>query len=88
MARTWFAFGLPSKTGCDNKAHNALLSCLSLSKFGRVIHLGTAHEIWSTMEKFHEGNDHMKTRLFETYREYENFVHFTGETIDTMFFRF
>jgi hypothetical protein len=40
------------------------------------------------MEKFHEGNDHMKTRLFETYREYENFVHFTGETIDTMFFRF
>jgi hypothetical protein len=20
LARTWFAFGLPSKTGCDNKA--------------------------------------------------------------------
>jgi hypothetical protein len=21
LARTWFAFGLPSKTGCDNHAH-------------------------------------------------------------------
>jgi hypothetical protein len=22
LARTWFAFGLPSKTGCDNEAEN------------------------------------------------------------------
>jgi hypothetical protein len=39
-------------------------------------------------QKFHEGNDNVKTRLFETYRgEYENFVQFTRETIDTMFTR-
>jgi hypothetical protein len=45
-----------------------------------------AHEIRSTLEKFHEGNDHVKTRLFETYQqEYENFVQLVGETIDTMF---
>jgi hypothetical protein len=25
------------------------------------------HEIWSTLERFHEGNDHVKTRLFEKY---------------------
>jgi hypothetical protein len=49
------------------------------------------HQIWSTLEIFHEGNDHVKTRLFETYqREYENFVQLAGETIDTntMFSRF
>jgi hypothetical protein len=48
--------------------------------------LATAHEIWSTLEKFHEGNGLVKTRLFEVYwREYENFVQLAGETIDTMF---
>jgi hypothetical protein len=59
----------------NNKAQNALFSCLSLAEFERVGHLPTAHEIWSTLERFHEGNDHVKTRLFETYQqEYENFV--------------
>ena len=59
----------------NNKARNALFSCLSLSEFERVGHLDTAHEIWSTLEKFHEGSAHVKTRLFQTYRrEYENFV--------------
>jgi hypothetical protein len=59
----------------NNKARNSLFSCLLLGEFERVGHLATAHEIWSTLEEFHEGNDHVKTRLFETYRrEYENFV--------------
>jgi hypothetical protein len=59
----------------NNKAHNSLFSCLSLTKFERVGHLSMAHETWSTLEKFLEGNDHVKTRLFETYlREYKNFV--------------
>ena len=48
-----------------------------------------AHQFWSTLERFHEGNDHVKTRLFETYRrEYENFTQLAGETIDSMFSRF
>jgi hypothetical protein len=35
------------------------------------------------------GNDHIKTRLFETYQqEYDNFVLLARETIDTMFSRF
>jgi hypothetical protein len=51
--------------------------------------LATAHQIWSTFERFHEGNDHVKTGLFETYRwEYENFVQMARETIDIMFSRF
>jgi hypothetical protein len=46
-----------------------------LGELERVGHLATAHEIWSALEKFHEGNNHVKTRLFETYRrEYEKFV--------------
>jgi hypothetical protein len=47
---------------------------ISHSEFERVEYLGMAHEIWTTLEKVHEGNDHVKSRLFETYRrEYENF---------------
>jgi hypothetical protein len=60
-----------------------------LLSFERVGHLTTAHQIWSTLERFHEGNDHVKTKLFETYRrEYENFTQLAGETIDSMFSRF
>ena len=51
----------------NNKARNTLFSCLSLGEIERVGHLAMAHEIWSTLKKFHEGNDHVKTRLFETY---------------------
>lgn len=73
----------------NNKACNALFSCLSLFEFERVRHLDMAHDIWTTLEKFYEDTDHMKTRLFETYcREYENFVQLTGETFNTMFSRF
>jgi hypothetical protein len=39
------------------------------------------------LSDFH--NDHVKTRLFETYRrEYENFTHLARETIYSMFSRF
>jgi hypothetical protein len=73
----------------NNKAHNALFLCLSLAEFERIRLFAMAHEIWSTLKKFQEGNDHVKTRPFETYhREYENFVQLAGETIDTMFFWF
>jgi hypothetical protein len=52
----------------NNKGRNTLFSYLSLGEFERVGHLATAHEIWSTLENFHEGNDHVETRLFETYQ--------------------
>jgi hypothetical protein len=66
-----------------------LCSCLSLGEFERVGHLTTAHQIWSTLKRIHEGNDHVKTKLFEAYRrEYEKFTQLAGETIDSMFSRF
>jgi hypothetical protein len=66
-----------------------LSSCVSFVEFERVGHLGMGHEIWSTLQKFHQENDYVKTKLFETSRrEYENFVLLTGETIDIMFSQF
>jgi hypothetical protein len=50
----------------NNKARNTLFSCLSFGEFERVGHLNMAHQIWSILERFHEGNNHVKTRLFET----------------------
>ena len=41
------------------------------------------------MKKYHEGTSHVKTRLFETYRrEYETFVQFPGESVDSIFSQF
>jgi hypothetical protein len=65
----------------NDKAHNTLFLCLLLSVFKRVGYLATAHQICYTLERFHEGNNHVKTRLFETYRrEYKNFVQLARET--------
>jgi hypothetical protein len=44
-------------------------------KFDQVGYIGTTHEIWSTLKKFHEGNDYIKTRVFETCQSgHENIV--------------
>ena len=59
----------------NNKVRNALFASLTLPEFDRVSNLAMAHQIWSTLERYHEGTSHVKTRLFETHRrEYENFV--------------
>ena len=73
----------------NSKARNAIFSCLSATEFNHVSHHATVQEIWKTLEKYHEGTSHVKTRLFETYRrEYENFVQLPGESVDSMFSRF
>jgi hypothetical protein len=70
----------------NNKARNTLFLCLSLAEFERAGHLATTHQIWSTLNRFHDNNDHVKTRLFEMYRlEYANFVKLARETIYSMF---
>ena len=73
----------------NNKARNALFGSLSLPEFDRVSNLAMAHQIWSTLERYHEGTSHVKTRLFETHhREYENFVQLPGESVDSKFSHF
>jgi hypothetical protein len=51
----------------NNKAQNVLFLCPSFAEFERAGHLATTHQIWSTLKRFHEGNDHVNIRLFETY---------------------
>jgi len=73
----------------NSKAYNALISCLARPEFDRVSDLLTAREIWARLANFHEGTNHVKSRLYETHWwEYENFTQLPGESIDTMFSRF
>jgi hypothetical protein len=37
--------------------------CLALPDFELVRNLETAREIWSTLERYHEGTSHVKTTL-------------------------
>ena len=73
----------------NNTARTVLFSALSMEEFERVSDCATAREIWSRLQKYHEGTAHVKTRLYETHkREYENFVQTDGESIDSLFTRF
>jgi hypothetical protein len=51
----------------NGKAQNALFTSLSLHELDRVSNLKTTHEIWSTLENYHEGTFHVKIKLFETH---------------------
>jgi hypothetical protein len=45
-----------------------------------------ACKIWEQLKNAHAGNAQVQARLFATYRrEYENFTHIHGESIDAMF---
>jgi hypothetical protein len=48
-----------------------------------------ACRIWEKLKNAHVGNAQVQAQLFATYRrEYENFTHLPGESIDAMFQRF
>jgi hypothetical protein len=48
-----------------------------------------ACKIWDKLNVAHAGNNQVKSRMFATYqREYKNFTHLPGESIDTMFQHF
>ena len=73
----------------NNKAVDFLFAALSKSEFDRVSDKQVAHEIWSTLQNFHEGTNAVKIRLFETYRrEYDNFMQSPGESIKNLFAQF
>ena len=54
------------KYHANNKAVDILFASLCHAEFDRVEDLTLAHEIWSRLQSFHEGNNQMKARLFET----------------------
>jgi hypothetical protein len=59
------------------------------SEFDRVQTEDFACRIWEQLKNAHAGNTQVQTQLFATYgREYDNFTHLHGESIDAMFQRF
>jgi hypothetical protein len=73
----------------NNKAVDSLFRALCQSEFDRVQIEGLTCRIWEQLKNAHTGNAQVQALLFATYqREYENFTHLPGESIDTMFQRF
>jgi hypothetical protein len=70
----------------NNKVVDYLYRSLCESEFKRVQTEDLACRIWEQMKNVHAGNAQVQARLFATYRrEYENFTHLPGESIDAMF---
>jgi hypothetical protein len=68
------------------KAVDYLHRSLCESEFERVQTEDLACRIWEQLKNAHAGNTQVQARLFVTYRrEYENFTHLPGESIDAMF---
>jgi hypothetical protein len=70
----------------NNKAVDYLYRALCQSEFDRVQIEDLACRIQEQLKNAHGGNAQVQARLFGTYRrEYENFTHLPGESIDAMF---
>jgi hypothetical protein len=72
----------------NNNADDNLYRSLCQSEFEQVRTKDLACRIWEELKNAHAGNAQVQARLFATYRrEYENFTHLPGESIDAMFQR-
>jgi hypothetical protein len=73
----------------NNKAVDCLFRALCHPEFDRVHMESLACRIWSVLKEAHVGNAQVLPRMYATYRrEYENFTHLPGESIDALFQRF
>jgi hypothetical protein len=73
----------------NNKAVDYLFRALCQPEFDRVHIKHLACRIWSALKEAHVGNAQVQARMYVTYRrEYENFTHLPGESIDALFQRF
>jgi len=71
------------------RAVDYLFRALSAEEFERVLGEDLASQIWQKLKVAHGGDSHVKARLFSMYRrEYENFAHLPGESVDALFQRF
>jgi hypothetical protein len=81
--------GAKDKYEANAKAVDHLVRSLCDPEFERVRHLNLAWQIWEKLLVSHGGDNHVKARLFVSYRmQYENFTQLPGEDIDAMFQRF
>jgi hypothetical protein len=73
----------------NNKVVHYLFHTLCQPKFDRVHTEHLACIIWLVLKEAHVGNVQVQARMYATYqREYKNFTHLPGESIDALFQRF
>ena len=70
----------------NNKAVDYLFRALCQPEFDRVQTEDLACRIWEQLKDAHAGNAQVLARMYATYRrEYENFTHLLGESVDALF---
>jgi hypothetical protein len=73
----------------NSKAVDYLFHALCQSELDWVHTENMACRIWTVLKEAHVGNAQVQARMYATYqREYENFTHLPGESIDALFQRF
>jgi hypothetical protein len=73
----------------NNKAVDYLFRALCQPEFDRVHTESLPCRIWSVLKEAHVGNAQVQAQMYATYRrDYENFTHLPGESIDALFQRF
>jgi hypothetical protein len=82
----FLALGSMDIFNANNKAVDYMYCFLCESEFEWVWTEDLVCRIWEQLKNAHAGNAQVQARLFATYqREYENFTHLPGESIDAMF---
>jgi hypothetical protein len=73
----------------NNKAVDYLFRALCQPEFDRVHTEHLICRIWSVLKEANVGNAQVQARMYATYRrEYKNFTHLPGESMDALFLRF
>jgi hypothetical protein len=89
QSMNFLAPGLKDIFDTNNKAVNYLFRALCQPEFDRVHTESLACRIWTVFKEAHVGNAQVQARMYATYRrEYENFTHLPGKSIDALFQRF
>jgi hypothetical protein len=85
----FLAPGSRDMVDANNKVVDYLFRALCQPEFDRVHTEHLACRIWSVLKEAHVGNAQVQARMYATYRrEYENFTHLPGESIDAFFQKF
>jgi hypothetical protein len=85
----FLALGSRDMFDANNKAVDYLFRALCQPEFDQEDTETLACRIWSVLKEAHIGNAQVQARMYATYRrEYENFTHLPGESIDALFQRF
>jgi hypothetical protein len=73
----------------NNKAVDYLFRALCQPEFDQVHTESLACRIWLVLKEAHVGNAQVQAQMYATYRrEYKNFTHLPGESINALFQRF